>query len=207
MPRRTPGGYRVGIARRQAILDAATGQFARGGYHRTAMARIAADVGLTEGGLLHHFPSKKHLLLAVAERRLETTAAWLGELPPGAPGRDVLRKLVEVTGRHLAEPGLIELTVLVSAEAADASSPAHSLFAARYDNALVGLAGRLRAAVDSGEFRPGTDCVAVARECIAASDGLQLQWVLSGGGLDLVGAVRAHLDRLARTVTADGRGL
>lgn len=122
----------------------------------------------------------------------------------GQVGRVLGSELVEVTGRHLAEPGLIELTVLISAEAADASSAAHGLFTERYDNAVTGLAALLRRAVDSGEFPPGTDCAALARECIAVSDGLQLQWVLSGGKLDLVGAVRAHLDRLAHTLTGAG---
>ncbi|BCJ45930.1 TetR family transcriptional regulator [Actinoplanes ianthinogenes] len=207
MPRRPPGSYRVGIARREAILEVATGYFARGGYHHTSMVRIAADVGITEGGLLHHFPSKKHLLLAVVERRIRSAAQWLDDLPPEATGRDVLRRLAGVTERQLAEPGLIELFVIVSAEAADTSSPAHSLFAERYDNAVHGLAALLRRAVATGEFLPDTDCVAVARECIANSDGLQLQWVLSGGALDLVAAARAYLDRLARTITTDGAGL
>ncbi|GGN85685.1 TetR family transcriptional regulator [Actinoplanes lobatus] len=207
MPRRSPGSYRVGIARREAILEAAVRHFAKGGYHRTAMARIAADVGITEGGLLHHFPSKKHLLLAVVERRILTAARWLDEVDPGATGAGVLRRLVEITGRQLEEPGLIELFVLVSAEAADTSSPAHRLFAERYDDAVDSLAARLRRAVDSGEFRADTDCTAIARECIAVSDGLQLQWVLSGGTLDLTVAVRAHLERVARAVTTDGSGL
>ncbi|GAA0457050.1 TetR family transcriptional regulator [Actinoplanes capillaceus] len=207
MPRRSSGSYRVGIARREAILEAAVRHFAKGGYHRTAMARIAADVGITEGGLLHHFPSKKHLLLAVVERRIRAAARWLDEADPGVTGTGVLRRLLEITGRQLAEPGLIELFVLVSAEAADTSSPAHRLFAERYDDAVDSLAARLRQAVDSGEFRADTDCTAIARECIAVSDGLQLQWVLSGGTLDLTAAVRAHLERVARAVTADGSGL
>jgi AcrR family transcriptional regulator len=208
MARRAVGGYRVGIARREAILETATRYFAiKGGYHDTSMARIAAEVGITEGGLLHHFPSKKHLLLAVVERRILAAGQWVGEAAAGASGRDVLRSLVGATERQLAEPGLIELFVIVSAEAADTSSPAHGLFAERYRNAVGELAALLQRAVDSGEFRPDLDCAAIARDCIAVSDGLQLQWVLSGGTLDLAGGVRAHLDRLARTITTDGGGL
>ena len=66
---------------------------------------------------------------------------------------------------------------------------------------------RLRAAAAGGSLREDTDCHTVARECIAVSDGLQLQWVISNGALDLAGAVRAHADRIARTVLADGGGL
>lgn len=56
-------------------------------------------------------------------------------------------------------------------------------------------------------MREGTDCPAVARECIAVSDGLQLQWVISGGTLDLADAVRLHADRIARTILPDGENL
>jgi AcrR family transcriptional regulator len=197
----------VGIARREAILDAATAYFAKGDYHRTPMKQIAADVGITDGGLLHHFPSKKHLLLAVAGRRLDTTARWVTDLPDEATGRDVLRKLVEATQRHLEEPGLIELFVIVSAEAADTTSPAHQLFAQSYEAAVAGVAALLRRAVGRGQFRADLDCEATARESIAVSDGLQLQWVLSEGRTDLVGQVRQHMDRLCRAITVDGLGL
>ncbi|MFI8192419.1 TetR/AcrR family transcriptional regulator [Streptomyces sp. NPDC085946] len=201
------GSYSVGIARRRKIVEAAAQRFAQEGYHRTALNRIAEDVGITEGGLLHHFPSKKHLLLAVMEHRFTAEAQWWAHLPQDADGRTVLRAMVEATERHLAEPGLIELFVLTSAEAADPSGAAHALFAERYRSAVEALARQLRGAVDRGTLRADTDCHAVARECIAVSDGLQLQWVISGGTLDLADAVRTHADRIARTVLTDGGGL
>ncbi|GGL79847.1 TetR family transcriptional regulator [Streptomyces fumigatiscleroticus] len=201
------GSYSVGIARRQKIVEAAAHRFAEEGYHRTALTRIAEDVGITEGGLLHHFPSKKHLLLAVMEHRFTAEAQWWAHLKDDADGRTVLRAMVAATERHLAEPGLIELFVLTSAEAADPAGAAHALFAERYQRAVEALAGQLRGAMERGTPREGTDCAAVARECIAVSDGLQLQWVISGGTLDLAGAVRTHADRIARTVLPDGLGL
>ncbi|WP_051807471.1 TetR/AcrR family transcriptional regulator [Actinoplanes subtropicus] len=76
MPRRRTGSCAVGRQKRAQILISAAERFAAGGYHRTPMAQIAADVGLTEGGLLYHFPSKKHLLLAVAQHRLDVASAW-----------------------------------------------------------------------------------------------------------------------------------
>ncbi|MFC4117262.1 TetR/AcrR family transcriptional regulator [Nonomuraea zeae] len=202
------GGYAVGTARRAKIVELAARRFAEaGGYHSTSMAQIAADAGLSEGGLLHHFPSKKHLLLAVAEHRLAGDATWWAGLPAEATGLDVLHAMVETTERHLAQPGLIELFVLISAEAVDRAGPAQALFAERYEQAVAEITRRLRDGARSGHFREDVDFASVAREYIAASDGLQLQWVISGGTLDLAGAVRAHLDRLARSITVDGRGL
>lgn len=201
------GSYSVGIARRRKIVEAAAERFAQEGYHRTALSRIAEDVGITEGGLLHHFRSKKHLLLAVMEHRFTSEAEWWARQAQDANGPDVLRAMVAATERHLGEPGLIELFVLTSAEAADPTSAAHTLFAERYRRAVDELARLLQLGVDGGTLRADTDCTAVARECIAVSDGLQLQWVISRGTLDLAGAVHLHADRIARTVTPDGRGL
>ncbi|MFJ3669725.1 TetR/AcrR family transcriptional regulator [Streptomyces sp. NPDC090106] len=201
------GSYAVGLARRAKIVEAAALRFAQEGYHRTPLTLIAQDVGITEGGLLHHFRSKKHLLLAVMEHRFVSEEEWWSRLPEPMTGLGTLRAMVAATERHLTEPGLIELFVLISAEAADADSAAHTLFAARYERAIDELAEQLRRGVDDGSLRADTDCKAVARECIAVSDGLQLQWVISGGTLDLVEAVRLHTDRIARTITPDGTGL
>lgn len=106
------------------------------------MAKIAADVGLTDGGLLYHFPSKKHLLLAVAEHRFSAIEQWWAGLGPDAGLDAVLDEGVHSTERLLAQPGLIELSVLMAAEAADASSPAYALFAQRYRAAAGSLSIR-----------------------------------------------------------------
>ncbi|ORT59122.1 hypothetical protein [Streptomyces sp. CB03238] len=58
-------------------------------------------------------------------------------------------------------------------------------FAERYRRAVDELARQPHNAMDGGTLREGTGCQAVARECIAVSDGLQPQWVISGGTLDL----------------------
>ena len=112
--------------------------------------------------------------------------------------------MVESTRRLVAEPGLIELFVLVSAEAADPSTPAHQLYGKWYEQAVNETAQLVTRGVERGLFRPDTDAQAIAREIIAVSDGLQLQWVLSGGGLDLVGGIRDYARRLARSILVSG---
>ena len=186
----------MGRARREAILDAASEKFREIGYYRTAMTQIAADVGLSEGGLLHHFPSKKHLLLAVAERRFESTSRGWDAV--GADGRspDPFSEMVTATERIAADPGLIQLFVLVMSEAAEPVSPAHQLFVDRYDRAVASLAEHLRRYAESGSIQPDLDFTAVAQECIAVSDGLQLQWVISDGKLDIVERIRGFTGRL-----------
>ncbi|SDW57983.1 transcriptional regulator, TetR family [Arthrobacter sp. cf158] len=204
--RRKTGSYEVGRAKRAEILDAATRLFGMSGYHKVPLAQVAADVGLSESGLLHHFRSKKHLLLAVAERRLEQTATWWGSRPTQntEDPMEVFRTMVDSTRELAREPGLIELFVLISAEAADATTPAHQLYASWYQRAVDETAQRLRDAVERGYLQPDTNVGGCAREIIAVSDGLQLQWVLSDGKLDLVEAIRDYSRRLARSLLTPG---
>jgi AcrR family transcriptional regulator len=51
---------------RQKIIDAAVDVFAEYGFHRFRIKEVAARVGLTEAGVLHHYASKEILLLAIS---------------------------------------------------------------------------------------------------------------------------------------------
>jgi AcrR family transcriptional regulator len=199
------GSYSVGRARREQILDVATAKFAELGYAQTSMARIAQDVGLTQPGLMHHFPTKKHLLVAVAERRFDILGQWAEEVPEDTDGTGPLRQMMRLTGMFAAQPGLIELFVLVSAEAADPTSAAHDLYVARYDRVVAALTAGFEHSAQAGFLHPDLDYEAIARECVAVADGLQLQWVLTGGRIDLTALIRSHLERLAPVVLRSGR--
>ena len=67
----TRRGYARGRERREEILAAADAAFARHGFRGASLATIADEVGLSQPGVLHHFPSKEHLLLEVLRYREE----------------------------------------------------------------------------------------------------------------------------------------
>ena len=54
-------------ATRAALLRVGRKHFARAGYSRAELGRIAAEAGVTTGALYHHFAGKKALFQAVAE--------------------------------------------------------------------------------------------------------------------------------------------
>ena len=56
-----------GRARRDQLLDVALEPFAAKGYRGASLSAIAEQVGLSEPGLLHHFPTKVALLEATLE--------------------------------------------------------------------------------------------------------------------------------------------
>ncbi len=67
------GPYAKSEERRRTILDAAHEVFAAHGYRGGSLQDVADKVGLSQTSLLHYFPSKRDLLMAVLERRDEIT--------------------------------------------------------------------------------------------------------------------------------------
>ncbi|MEE6262997.1 TetR family transcriptional regulator [Plantactinospora sonchi] len=69
---------------RGRILQIALDLFATRGYQRTSLREIAERLGLTKAGVLYHFPTKEHLLVALTEplvADLESTLERAARLP------------------------------------------------------------------------------------------------------------------------------
>lgn len=58
---------------RGAICDATVSCLVDTGYGETTLARVADKAGVSSGALLHHFPSKEHLMTATAQYLLGRT--------------------------------------------------------------------------------------------------------------------------------------
>ena len=73
-----------------ALLDAAEAVVARDGITRLTLDAVAAEIGMSKGGVLHHFPTKDRLVEAMVVRSAETWRATYMrayELMPPGPGR------------------------------------------------------------------------------------------------------------------------
>lgn len=70
------------VVTRQAILDAAGGEFASHGYSGTGIGAIVSKAGLTKGALFHHFPDKRALAIAWIGGDLKDAihALWIAPL-------------------------------------------------------------------------------------------------------------------------------
>jgi AcrR family transcriptional regulator len=177
-------GYAKGRATREEILDAAAKLFSEVGYRTASLREVAARVGISHPGLMHHFANKAVLLAAVLERRDEAdTVAFQADVEGGA---DFFEALALLAARNATVPDLVELYATLSAEATAADHPAHAYFQERYATVLQRATRefeRLRAA---GRLREGVDPRVAARLTIAAMDGLQVQWLLEAGADDRV---------------------
>ncbi|MEU1123449.1 helix-turn-helix domain-containing protein [Streptomyces sp. NPDC005899] len=184
-------GYAKGRARRREILDQAMALFGEAGYRGASLRTIASRCGISHPGLLHHFPTKESLLLAVLEHRDEVDGEWLSL--GGTAGVDRLRRYADLAALNTTRRGIVELFSVVSTEATAADHPAHAYFVRRYRDSVAGAELAYAQARADGALRPGVAPDAAGRQLIALMDGLQVQWLLGVGVTDMAGVLRAHV--------------
>ncbi|MEU5240279.1 TetR/AcrR family transcriptional regulator [Streptomyces lydicus] len=185
-PRRGGGGRQAQRAeRREALLEAAMELISERGYRRTSLAAVAERAGLTQQGLLHHFPTKESLLVAVLEARdrwdlASAAAAWR---------TDTLTQLVDY---NATRPGLVQTYTVLAADSVTEEHPARAFFESRFRAVRASMAEALRA--EFGETLPGgLTPERAAPLLVAALDGLQLQWLLDPEEVDMPAAFRDFL--------------
>jgi len=191
---RSRGRYAKGIARRQEILDKAIEVFAKRGSQKTSLRAIAEEVGVTHAALTHYFGSLEELLVAVyreSERKANSAKA---ATPPDSSPAMAMRVSAE---ENRAIPGLVQLYSTLVAMALEDNHPAAEQFATeRFARLRDDMAGQVRGLQASGHLRTDLDPQLVAALVIAASDGLQTQWLLDAS-VDHEAAL-VMLDRLLR---------
>ena len=169
------GSYSKGIARRQEILDRAIEVFRQRGADGTSLRRIAGAIGVSHGALLHYFSSREELLVAVyehAEHRRDVDKE--GRVPERSV--DVMANAALA---NLEVPGLVQLySTLVATSLEAEAGPAKEYFTARFERVRSSLERKLREDQDAGIVRSDVDAARMAALIVAASDGLQIQWLL-----------------------------
>ena len=191
---RARGPYSKTARRRIEILDAALDVFAQSGYRSGSLRDVAAQVGISEAGVLHHFPSKSALLTAVLEHRDELARDAVSFDPDD--GLATLADLVALARHNAATPGVVELYCTLSAEATSPDHPAHAYFVDRYRELRRNLRAAFADAERRGWLAAGTGVDTATVSTIALWDGLQVQWLLERSSLDMATELAAHLRRL-----------
>ncbi len=173
--------------RRAEILRAALEVIAERGYRGASLAAVAERVGLTQQGLLHHFPTKEALLVAVLEERDQWDA-----VPDSQWRLDLLGSLVEYNAMR---PGIVQTFSALLGESVTEGHPAREFFTERYMGVRESMSQVLRA--EYGERLPGgLTPERAAPLLVAVMDGLQYQWLLDPESVDMPGAFRDFLELL-----------
>ncbi|EMF55791.1 MULTISPECIES: TetR/AcrR family transcriptional regulator [Streptomyces] len=175
------------VERRAEIVRAALEVIAERGYRGASLAAVAERVGLTQQGLLHHFPTKEALLVAVLHERDQWDA-----VPNTAWRLDLLASLVEYNAMR---PAIIQTFSALLGESVTEGHPAREYFTGRYDRVRASMVEVLRD--EYGDRLPsGLTPERVAPLLVAVMDGLQYQWLLDPGSVDMPGAFRDFLTLL-----------
>ncbi|MFJ4687944.1 TetR/AcrR family transcriptional regulator [Streptomyces sp. NPDC091377] len=176
--------------RRAELVRAALEVIAERGYRGASLAAVAERVGLTQQGLLHYFPTKDALLVAVLQERDQWDAV------PATRWRvELLAALVEY---NVMRPGIVQTFSALLGESVTEDHPARAYFTERYARVRENFADVLR--TEYGERLPnGLTPERAAPLLVAVMDGLQYQWLLDPESVDMPGAFRDFLSLLGET--------
>ncbi|WP_144758800.1 TetR/AcrR family transcriptional regulator [Curtobacterium sp. 9128] len=185
--------------RRQDILAAAVETFGAKGSTNGTLADIAEQVGMTRAGVLHHFGSKEALLRAVLEYRDRDDVAHLdGQQMPGGPA--MFAHLVATSLQNSLRPGIVQVYTVLSAESVTDDHPARAYFERRYRTLRSDIAAAFRELCAQEHVTDERRIDTGAASILAVMDGLQLQWLLDPGAVDLAAASEFAIQAVVHAV-------
>ena len=173
---------------RTRILRSALEVFSARGYRGGSLTIIAETAGLTRAGVLHHFPNKEAVLLALLETRDAELEAVLPR--PGRTLHELLAELDQLVAASIANRQMVQLTHILTAEASGEEHPARAWVARRYTRLRATLADAARLSIDKGELSPELDPIALAALILGAVEGAENQWLIDPERVDPVTVIR-----------------
>ena len=183
--------YPKGVRRRQQILDSVITVLAQRGVDRASLRTVGEAIGVSHTALRHYFSSRDELLVE-AYRAHEARAAR--DRP--AADESAVGVIVESAERNRSIPGLVELYATLTTDALQEQHAVTREFVrGRFRSLRAELAARIESGQRADRVAPGIDPVDAAALVIAASDGLQIQWLLDPDSVD-VGRSLSILERL-----------
>ncbi|MGA0543672.1 TetR/AcrR family transcriptional regulator [Brevundimonas sp. VNH65] len=105
---------------RQRLVDAAIACLSRLGYAATTTQVVMEEAGVSRGAMLHHFPTKVDLIIAVAEaaalHQNRSVRRRLGQIPAGL---DRYMALTRATWEAICQPPALALLEIMLASRSD----------------------------------------------------------------------------------------
>jgi AcrR family transcriptional regulator len=170
--------YPKGVRRRQQIVDSVIELLAQRGGDRTSLRTVGDAIGVSHAALRHYFSSRDELLVE-AYRAHESRAA---ETAAGS----ALGPMTNAAERNRSIPGLVELYATLTTDALqEQHAVTREFIRERFRHLRSVLAARIEAAQREGTMSADVDPLDTAALVIAASDGLQIQWLLEPDTVDV----------------------
>lgn len=203
----TSGGGTVTVRRTQAersaatrarLIEAAIESLHRFGYAATSTTLVADRAGVSRGAMLHHFPTKADLMMAVVQATYDADmAAYALIMETVADPAELYPAVIGAAGDLFRSPAGVAQTELWNAtrsdpELAEVLAPLHEALDARTLRSVQGWF-RHSAGRDGGEVAQ-----ALSLLILAALRGLSLESAFGGSQAHAAAAVRLLQD-LARS--------
>ncbi|UTI62789.1 TetR/AcrR family transcriptional regulator [Paraconexibacter antarcticus] len=228
-------GARRRARTRALILDAAERAFTEDGYRGVKIEAVADRADVAVGSIYSHFSSKDGLYLACVERAVEFFSRYMQQAyqPEWTPLEQVMACGDAYLRFHLEHPGAFRFLAFDEADPAVPVDPeTQARLGAAIDALIDEFAGKIQAAIDTGEARPldarlaarflwgawnGTVALGLRRDGIALSeteihDALQqarniVNWGMSApANRDAAGAPRTRLLTTVSPPPVEGEG-
>lgn len=192
------GRSRKGTAKREAILEAALEVFGEVGLHGSSLREIASRVGVSHQSLMHYFPTKNELLMAVLRRRDERLRRHFAD-----EGGMSIAELISVAEVNVRIPDVIALYNMASAEATFEDHPAHEYYSEFYQKLIDSMSTYIQRAEARGLLREGWTARDAARAILGLVDGLQLQWLYDRDDVRVAETVKLLVSALISVPLSD----
>jgi AcrR family transcriptional regulator len=182
-------------APRGRILSAAAAVFAHRGFNGGSLTDIATGADMTRPGVLHHYPSKQAVLLALLDQRDRDLQALL----PNATHwmlSDTLAYLKSVSAAVLHDRELVRLAHTLTAEASDVDHPARPWVLRRQRLVRADFERAITNSQQAGEIEASVDPVALAGAMLGAIEGIENQWLVDPE-FDVAAAIEMHCSLVA----------
>lgn len=171
-PGRPLGGEATTQATKASLVAAAYEVFSETSYVSASVREIARRCGVSHPTLLHHFPHKVELLLAVLDRRDMSFNVELSGEPPAID--QLFAEMVQQARINEYLPGIVRMYTLLAAEAYDETHPAHAFLVRRHERIVALVEASMSRAQKTGKLGEHWDPRALAVDVVCFWDGLQL---------------------------------
>jgi AcrR family transcriptional regulator len=197
-------------ATRRRILKAARQVFVEKGFHRASIDDVVAACGLSVGAIYTYFPNKDELIRAsILDANREESEAVLADTRAAGSVGERLDRGIRGWWRYTIEAEGAPAFLAEAWGEASRRPLIRDLMARRYERGITMTSIMFRECVERGDLPKRIDVDALARTISALTDGMVLEYVVSGGSLrfeDAQNRIRLVLEAAIQEAAAAARG-
>jgi AcrR family transcriptional regulator len=171
-------------ATRRRILKAARQVFVEKGFHRASIDDVVAACGLSVGAIYTYFPNKDELIRAsILDANREESDAVLADTRAAGSVGERLDRGIQGWWRYTIEAEGAPAFLAEAWGEASRRPLIRDLMARRHERGITMTSIMFRECIERGDLPAHIDVDVLSRTIAALTDGMVLEYVVSGGSL------------------------